>query len=58
MNKELIDTLQKISETICVVSGNLLCPSYHGVTKYNHVNAKLREMCDMVDKLKESVSDE
>lgn len=58
MNKELLDTISKISDTICVVSGNLLCPSYHGVTKYNHVNAKLREMLDMVDKLKESVSDE
>lgn len=53
MNKELIDTLEKISDTIAVVSGNLLCPSYHGITKYNHVNSKLREMRDMINKLKE-----
>lgn len=54
MNKELIDTLEKISDTIAVVSGNLLCPSYHGLTKYNHVNSKLREMRDMINKLKET----
>lgn len=58
MNKDLIDTLEKISDTIAVVSGNLLCPSYHGISKYNHVNLKLREMRDMINKLKESMSDE
>lgn len=36
--EELVNVLEKIAETICVVSGNLLCPSYHGLVKYNHVN--------------------
>lgn len=53
--EELLNVLDKISETICIVSGNLLCPSYHGLVKYNHVNKKLSEMKAAVKSLKESL---
>ncbi len=53
--EELVNVLEKIAETICVVSGNLLCPSYHGLVKYNHVNKKLSEMKVVIKSLKESL---
>lgn len=52
-DEELLKVLDKIAETICIVTGNLLCPSYHGLVKYNHVNKKLSEMKAMINSLKE-----
>lgn len=54
MNSELLDVLDKISNTIAIVSGNLLCPSYHGITKYNHVNKTIREMRESIKILREN----
>lgn len=53
MNEELLDVLDKISQTISTVSGNLLCPSYHGITKYNHVNNEIRKMKESIKILRE-----
>ena len=53
--EELAKVLDKIAETICIVSGNLLCPSYHGMIKYQAVNRQLREMRAVIKEYKESV---
>ena len=53
MDQRMIEALEKISDTIAVVSGNLLFPSYHGLVKYEHVNKKIKEMKDVVKKLRE-----
>lgn len=57
MNDDILKALEKISDTLCVVSGNLLCPSYHGMVKYNHVNKKLSEMKETINLLKVKVND-
>lgn len=54
MNDQLFDVLDKISDTIAVVSGNILCPSYHGLVKYNHVNNKIMEMREAIKILRET----
>lgn len=57
MNEDILKALEKISDTLCVVSGNLLCPSYHGTVKYNRVNKQLSEMRASIKELRDKIND-